>query len=76
MKGAPVGDDPINPGHYTWLPGGLEAIDITEHFNFCRGNALKYIIRAGRKGQSTAEDLEKAIWYLQREVARLKGEQR
>lgn len=71
MKGARMTDDPINPSHYTWLPNGLEAIDITEHFNFCRGNALKYIIRAGRKGDSAIEDLTKALWYIDREIARL-----
>lgn len=66
--------DPTNPDHYRWLPKGIEAIDITENFNFCRGNALKYIIRAGRKGDSTIEDLQKARWYIDREISRLQGE--
>lgn len=69
-----MSDDPINPSHYTWLPNGLEAIDITENFNFCKGNALKYIIRAGLKGEDEVEDLEKAIWYLRREISRLIGD--
>lgn len=65
--------DPVNqPDHYTWLPNGIEAIDITEHFNFNRGNALKYIMRAGRKGNEAneLEDLQKAAWYLSREIRR------
>lgn len=59
--------DKINPDHYRKLP--MEAIEITEHFNFCLGNALKYIIRCEHKGDKKA-DLAKAIWYLQREMAR------
>lgn len=61
------GDAVDMPSHYTQLP--VEAIDITEHFNFCMGNALKYIWRADHKGKPI-EDLRKAIWYLQREVKR------
>lgn len=62
--------NPISsPAHYQWLP--VEAIQITEHFNFCLGNALKYILRADRKG-APIEDLEKSVWYLQREIANRK----
>jgi hypothetical protein len=58
--------DTINhPNHYTHMP--IEAIDITEHFNFCMGNALKYIIRADHKG-NPIEDLRKAAWYINREI--------
>lgn len=67
----PIGDPVSMPSHYTQLP--VEAIDITEHFNFCLGNALKYIWRADHKGKPL-EDLRKAIWYLQREVARRERE--
>jgi hypothetical protein len=64
-------DDPVNhPSHYTWLPNGIEVIDITQHFNFNLGNALKYIMRAGRKG-AAAEDLKKAGRYLEFELKRL-----
>ena len=65
--------DQVNhPPHYK-MAGG-EAIDITEQFNFNRGNALKYIIRAGKKDPAKeVEDLNKAIWYLDREVKRLLG---
>lgn len=63
--------DPVNhPAHYTWLPNGLEVIDVTENFNFCLGNALKYVMRAGRKGDAL-EDLRKARWYIDREIQRL-----
>lgn len=66
-------NDAVNhPGHYTWLPNGLEVIDLTEHMNFNRGNAVKYIARAGRKSKTTElEDLKKAAWYITREISRL-----
>lgn len=61
--------DPVNhPSHYTWL-GGIEVIDITEHLGFCLGNVVKYVLRADHKGKPI-EDLEKAKWYLEREIAR------
>ena len=58
----------INPDYYK--SNGLEAIDIIEAYglDFNRGNAIKYILRAGKKSNKKAEDLKKAIWYLQREV--------
>jgi len=69
-------NDPVNhPKHYTDHPSGIECIQITEHMNFCLGNAVKYIWRADLKGNSV-EDLQKAVWYVQREIARrLKGEE-
>jgi hypothetical protein len=63
--------DMINhPPHYTAHPSGVECIQITEHMNFNLGNAMKYIWRAGEKN-STTEDLKKAKWYVEREIARL-----
>ena len=75
-----MSNDNINhPKHYTDTPFGLEVIDITEHYDFCLGNALKYILRAGKKeekgqdiNQKTIEDLGKAVWYLNREMQRQK----
>lgn len=75
-----MSNDNINhPKHYTNTPFGLEVIDITEHYNFCLGNALKYILRAGKKeekgqdiNQKTIEDLGKAVWYLDRKILNLK----
>ena len=63
-------NDPINPPHYCAHPSGVECIDITEHFNFNLGNAIKYIWRAGAKGDPIT-DLRKAAWYIDREIARL-----
>lgn len=65
--------DPVNhPRHYTSHPSGIEAITIAEHFNFCLGNAFKYIFRADLKGNDI-EDLEKARWYLDREIENRKA---
>lgn len=64
--------DQINPSHYKNFSNGAEVIDIVERLNFNRGNAIKYIARAGRKeGAETLTDLEKAKWYLEREIARI-----
>jgi hypothetical protein len=71
---AKVGDVINHPGHYTWLPNGLEVIDLTEHMNFNRGNAVKYLARAGRKSKTTElEDLKKARWYIDREISRMEA---
>jgi hypothetical protein len=65
--------DAINPAHYRHHPSGIECIVVTEHFNFNRGNAIKYIWRADEKG-SPLENLRKAQWYLNREISRLEQE--
>lgn len=72
-----------NPRHYQ-SSTGIEVIDVIEAFalNFHLGNTAKYILRAGKKGdgsindlrKKTIEDLEKGAWYLQREIARRKKE--
>jgi hypothetical protein len=63
--------DMVNhPIHYTSHPSGVETIQITEHMNFCLGNAIKYILRSDLKGKQI-EDLKKAIWYIDREIKRL-----
>ena len=71
-----MGDAVNSPPHYKDRVPGIEAIQVTEHFNFNRGNALKYIWRAGTKGtaETEIEDLRKARWYIDREIARLQGE--
>ena len=67
--------DMINhPPHYTNHPSGVECIQITEHMGFCLGNALKYIWRADLKGNAI-EDLEKARFYIDREIQRRKASQ-
>lgn len=69
-------DDPVNhPKHYTSDPSGVECIQITRHRNFNIGNAIKYLWRAGLKeSNSDIQDLEKAVWYINDEIKRLKGE--
>lgn len=68
--------DPVNhPRHYTSHPSGIECIQITEHMSFTLGNAVKYLWRADLKGESV-QDLEKAIFYIKREIALRKGTQR
>jgi hypothetical protein len=66
-------NDAVNhPSHYT--DGKIEVIDFIEDKNlsFHRGNAVKYIARAGKKDPAKEiEDLRKAIWYLTREIQRL-----
>ena len=62
--------DPINPNHYKSHPSGVECIQITEHMPFTLGNAMKYIWRAGLKHDTPIEDLKKARWYLDREIAK------
>lgn len=64
-------DNVNHPKHYTQHKSNVECIQITEHMNFCLGNAIKYIWRADLKN-SAIEDLEKAIWYIQREIMRRK----
>jgi len=64
--------DAVNhPTHYNVHPSGIECIQITEHMNFCLGSAIKYLWRAGLKSGNTAQDLEKAVWYINRELNRL-----
>ena len=63
-------NDPVNhPKHYTTHPSGVECITVTQHMNFCLGNAMKYIWRADEKGNDI-QDLQKAVWYLIKEIER------
>ena len=66
----PVSDPVNHPSHYK--TGGIETIDFIEakQFNYNMGNAVKYISRAEHKGNKK-QDLEKAVWYLNREIGRL-----
>lgn len=75
------GDEKVNhPSHYTWLKDkcGIEVIDITRHMDFCLGNAVKYLLRAGHKSEQgysdkekQVEDLRKAVWYINDKIAQL-----
>lgn len=73
-ENAPI-DNINHPSHYSWLKDkcGIEVIDIIRHLDFDLGNAIKYILRAGRKGD-TIEDLKKAIWYLNDKIKILEDE--
>ncbi|HNB59559.1 MAG TPA: DUF3310 domain-containing protein [Phycisphaerales bacterium] len=73
---APARPDPIQrPPHYTFST--IEPIQAIEawQLGFHLGCVVKYVCRAGRKGDKV-EDLQKARWYLDREIARLEQEQR
>lgn len=77
-------EDNVNhPPHYTWLKDkcGIEVIDITRHMDFCLGNSIKYILRAGHKQEVSMsnkekeiEDLKKAIFYINDRIKQLGGE--
>jgi len=62
--------DKSNPTHYQ---NKVTPIDIIEMYdlNFSLGNVIKYVLRAGKKdGESDLDDLNKALWYLSREIDR------
>lgn len=68
-----MADNVNHPAHYQG--NGMEPIDVIEAFSlgFCLGNVIKYICRAGKKDPArNIEDLEKARWYLSREIDALK----
>lgn len=69
-------DDQINhPKHYTQHPSGVECIDVIEHMTFNIGAAVKYLWRQGLKeGNSSVQDLKKAVWYINREIDRIESE--
>nr|CAA6830572.1 MAG: Unknown protein [uncultured Thiotrichaceae bacterium] len=61
------------PSHYSSHPSGVQCVTITQHMNFCRGNAIKYTWRAGEKNpDEEIQDLQKAKQYLKIEIKRLK----
>lgn len=64
-----MADNINHPAHYTSHPSGVECIQITEHMSFNLGNAIKYLWRADEKG-APLDDLRKAAWYIQREIAK------
>ena len=66
-------DNVNHPPHYEKYP--VEVIEITEQLDFNKGNAVKYILRAGHKaGVDELEDLSKAAWYINRAIEKLKKE--
>ncbi|MFF4223210.1 DUF3310 domain-containing protein [Streptomyces abikoensis] len=70
---AAQGHDAVHrPAHYTGFSNNAEPIDIAENLNYNRGCALKYIVRAGKKGDEI-QDLQKALFYINRELTRIGG---
>lgn len=72
--------DRINPDYYKNHPSGVECIDITRHYCFSIGNAIKYLWRAGLKTEQglddidkEIEDLNKSIWYIQDRIEQLEN---
>ncbi len=63
-----------HPSHYGGKDNVYEAIKVIEAWDldFCLGNVVKYLSRAGKKSNKKIEDLEKALWYLNREIETLK----
>ena len=74
-----ITQDRVNaPSHYTSHPSGIECIEITEQYDFCVGNAIKYLWRAGLKSEEgltdkakEVEDLKKAAYYINRKIKQL-----
>ena len=64
----PAPDAIDHPAHYTSHPSGIEPIQITRHESFTRGNAIKYLMRAGRKDPDPRTDLKKARRYIDFEL--------
>lgn len=71
-------DNVNHPKWYTQHPSGVECIDITRHYCFAVGNAIKYLWRAGLKKDASLsdkrkeiEDLKKAIWYINDRIKQL-----
>lgn len=67
-KPAPTADAIDHPAHYTSHPSGIEPIQITRYESFTRGNAIKYLMRAGRKDLDPRIDLRKARRYIDIEL--------
>ena len=70
-----------HPSHYNSHPSGIECIEIVRHYDFCVGNAIKYLWRAGLKSEEgysdkskEIEDLKKAIFYINDKIKQLENE--
>ena len=70
--------DPINPSYYQGFSNGAQVIDISEHLTSNGGQALQYVARScrldGNNKGDVVENLEKAKWFIDREIERVKGE--
>lgn len=75
------GDNVNHPTHYTSHPSGIECIEVTRHYCFSIGNAIKYLWRAGLKAEDgmtdrakEIEDLKKALWYINDRIKQLEND--
>lgn len=75
-----MSDNVNHPAHYNGFSNGAEVVDIAENLSFNLGSAVKYCARAGRKHEEgmsdrdkAIEDLNKALWCIEREIGRLGG---
>lgn len=81
VKATIVEDNVNHPKWYTQHPSGIECIEITRHYCFAIGNAIKYLWRAGLKVDNSLsdrdkeiEDLNKAIWYIKDRIKQLEND--
>lgn len=79
-EGSEKHDSVNHPKHYCSHPSGIECIEITRHYNFDIGNAIKYLWRAGLKKEQGLSDVEKeiedckkSIWYINDHIKHLKN---
>lgn len=71
-----MSDSVNHPQHYGGENNPYEAIKVIEacELDFCLGNSVKYILRAGKKeAEKEIQDLEKAKWYLERKILQIKN---
>ena len=62
-----------SPSWYNWHPE-IECKDVCKHFNWCRGNSIKYLWRAGKKNKDKEiEDLKKAAFFINEEIEEIEG---
>lgn len=66
-----VSDSVNHPSHYNQHPSGVECVTIAAGFDYCLGNCIKYLWRAGLKSVDPLEDLKKAAWYLNYKIKQL-----
>lgn len=75
-----MSEERVNHPNYYQHPSGVECIEIARHHSFNIGCAIKYLWRAGRKHETgmndtekEVEDLQKAVFYINDEINKLKN---
>jgi hypothetical protein len=74
LANIPIPDNVSHPKHYGGKDNPYEAIKVIDAWglDFCLGNVVKYVSRAGKKNESALEDLEKAKWYICHAIEKIK----